>query len=460
MAAVNMPARSRVRLPSGWLHGARSAHLTLGLAAAALLYIVVLSGSLLMFANLLDHGQQAHVPAVGSVSSVQAQEAVDALPGGPEDWRRISLTYPAPQLPQLVLQAEDAHGVAHRFAVDASGTLHPQRPQWSGFLLELHKNLMLPGLPGGLLVGLLGISLLAMLISGVLSYPHVFRDAFLFRGRAHEWLRQADLHHRLGTWALPFHIAISFTGAAMALGVLVAALVGSFGYRVSVDAVGDALLGPSLGAEYVRAASPPDLVAILGKVGHGEAPAHIQRVIIMHPGQSNRLVRVDVAEPGRLVYGDRHFFDAQGHAITPGGMLQNHPGRAFYSGMVGLHFGGYGGLPLRIVYALLGLALCTIVASGMRQWLARQRTRACPRPRLENLWAGWVWGSALALAASYVAALASGYLAARPATVFACALALALLASLVASGHPRRLRWTLRGALAIIAIAGLVLAWV
>ena len=49
-----------------------------------------------------------------------------------------------------------------------------------------------------------------------------------------------------------------------------------------------------------------------------------------------------------------------------------------------LHFGDYGGLPLKIIWALLDLATIVVLASGIYLWLGKRRpagaTRQAPSP--------------------------------------------------------------------------------
>jgi uncharacterized iron-regulated membrane protein len=39
-----------------------------------------------------------------------------------------------------------------------------------------------------------------------------------------------------------------------------------------------------------------------------------------------------------------------------------------------LHFGDYGGMPLKIIWALFDVALITVLLSGLYLWLSRRRT--------------------------------------------------------------------------------------
>ncbi len=68
-----------------------------------------------------------------------------------------------------------------------------------------------------------------------------------------------------------------------------------------------------------------------------------------------------------------------------------------------MHFGFFGGLPVRIVYVLLGAALTFVAASGFTIWLERQAERGRPYPRLRRAWRAWTRGIPAALAAAALA---------------------------------------------------------
>lgn len=388
----------RLRLPPALVRAAIDGHSALGLAVAALLYIVALTGAVAMFVPELDRLQALSTPRVESVTPALAARTVAAIPGGPGAWRRIAIEYPTNSLPHLTVTARRQDGEDQRFAVDAQGRSTAAARPWSDFLLDLHETLTVPGSAGMIIVGLLGIAMLALSLGGLLAHPRLFRDAFLYRAAAPQRVRQADLHNRLSVWPLPFHIAIAFTGAALALSLPIAALTGTLAYKTPVAEIGAALLGPSPGKN-VAPAPLPDIARIAAGF------TDIQRLIVMQPATRGQIVRVDTEVPGRLVYGDRFFFDTNGESLNPGGLMKGSPGASFLNGMFAVHFGSFGGLVVRIAYAFLGLALCMVIASGVRIWLARRRLRGMPLPMLERLWTGLIWGSALALLISFTGAL-------------------------------------------------------
>lgn len=428
---MKMAPVGKWRLPATLVRDALAGHSALGLSVAALLYIVALTGTVAMFVPELDRWQERQAPAIETVTPALAAQAVAALPGGAAQWRRVTVEYPTETLPRLIVTARPEQGEPQRFVADDRGQLAPRDPPWSDFLVDLHERLTIPGSAGLILVGLLGVAMVALVLGGVLAHPRLFRDAFLFRSAAADRTRQADLHNRLSVWPLPFHLAIAFTGAALGLSLTVATFTGTFAYQTPPAAVGAALLGTPAGPDRTPAPAP-DIAAILKQVDHG-ASAGIQRVILDRPGTAGQIVRVDIYRPGRLVYGDRLFFAGNGTPTNPGGMLDSRAGLPFLNGLFAVHFGTFGGVALRIAYALLGVALCVSISSGIRIWLARRASRGRPLPALERLWTGLIWGSPLALLLSFIGA-DLGF-AAEP--IFAATLVIALM---LAIGMVRRAR--------------------
>src|SRR5690606_39726277 len=73
-----------------------------------------------------------------------------------------------------------------------------------------------------------------------------------------------------------------------------------------------------------------------------------------------------------------------------------------------LHFGDFGGLPVKIAYIVFGLGLTVVSATGVYIWLGKRRRRGYSEPRLLGAWHGVVWGAPAALAATLIARFAIG----------------------------------------------------
>ncbi len=73
-------------------------------------------------------------------------------------------------------------------------------------------------------------------------------------------------------------------------------------------------------------------------------------------------------------------------------------GLQIYASTYRLHFGHFGGLPVKILYAILGLGMCFLCATGMNIWFRRQQQGGNTYPKLERSWLAVVWGFPLAVA--------------------------------------------------------------
>src|SRR3546814_3521352 len=114
---------------------------------------------------------------------------------------------PVPDLPRATITTD-----SQAVHVDQAGAIAgPEGNAWSEFLLAVHYRLNIPGLIGLILVGILGVMIVALSLSGVIAHPRIFRDAFRLRARDKEGVGLADWHNRLSVWSLTFALAIALT---------------------------------------------------------------------------------------------------------------------------------------------------------------------------------------------------------------------------------------------------------
>jgi uncharacterized iron-regulated membrane protein len=58
-----------------------------------------------------------------------------------------------------------------------------------------------------------------------------------------------------------------------------------------------------------------------------------------------------------------------------------------------LHFGDYGGTPLKIIWAVLDLVTIIVLCSGLYLWIARRKSAAARIAELEARHKAWVQGA-------------------------------------------------------------------
>ncbi len=401
---MSTPARAKKKqfLPPAFVQAMLAGHSALGLAFAALIYVVCISGTIAVFLHELRRWETPQGPVVESVTPEVVNVALGNLYARALEADAVHDMYlyaPSALTPwfggSYFDHDSDRHG---EFLFDASGAIAgaPHAPV-TDFLVTLHVNLHLPSTFGLFLVGLTGVALLSSLISGILSHPRVFRDAFALRWGGSRRLQEADLHNRLSVWGLPFHVVVSLTGALLGLSTLVIGLLAMAAYDGDTEKAFAAILGP-MPVENETAAPMPDIVALMAQV-HARAPgAVLDSVLIQHAATQGQMTGLQAASPGHLALGERYYFDATGAFVADAGQEGGSIGQQILGALQPLHFGWFGGLWIKLAYGLLGLALTVITTSGVMIWLARRRDKGRPAPGWERVWAAMVWSQPLSYA--------------------------------------------------------------
>lgn len=393
------------RIPAGFVRAVLRGHSSLGLAFAALIYLVCLSGSIAVFAHEFQRWESAAAPQVTDVTPDSVQTAFEgAIAKGGPGVEHVYITLPSADFPRLLLYVDAAED--RQYLADSAGRIAPGSAfAWTEFITRLHINLHLPQTWGGFLVGLIGVALLSSLISGILAHPRIFRDAFHLRLGGSRRLQEADLHNRLGVWALPFHIIISLTGAFLGLTTIIVGVLGMAMFNGDVNKV-YALFIPARPVDDPRPAPVLDLRPMFAKLP--QDGGRIEYIFTEHPAERGGAALFNVKHSDRLAGTDSYAFrrDATIYKAKPA--ATNNLGEDILAASGTLHFGWFGGGIVKIVYFALGLGLTYLAASGVNIWLARRRDKGRPAPGWERAWAATVWGQPAGIAAAAIAALVTG----------------------------------------------------
>ncbi len=380
-----------------------SGHSAVGLAVGALMYIICISGTLMVFHEEFQRWEQPNATefAVGGAAPAAVARAADAgLARAGETPHHFYVALPTEGLPRMSVAYDDNHG----WYADADGNLgeevhHP----WSEFLEGLHYYLHLPNTLGLTVVGILGAMLVGLVISGVLAHPKIFRDAFAMRLKGNKQLAEADLHNRLSVWGAPFHFIVAVTGAAIGL----ASVLSYIAAETYLEGDFEAFYEPVFGADPAPDETPAPLADIRAALVNlrAEAEGVVPWYVMMHDPATKGQGAIILAEhPGRLIYGENYYFDASGTITGKLGHSDGPAGQQIIASAYTVHFGSFGGLPVKLIYAVLGLAISIVSATGVNIWLIKRREKGRPAPKLELAWAATVWGTPLALGCSFIAA--------------------------------------------------------
>jgi len=258
---------------------------------------------------------------------------------------------------------------SHTFMLDARNGQAVELPSANGGLmmvmLRLHVD-MFTGLPGKLLLAFMGVLFVLAIISGVVLYlPFMRRQKFSsVRRDKSTRLRWLDLHNLIGIVTLTWCLVVGITGVISACADLLIAA-----WRT--DTLG-AMIAPYRDAPPLTKLAPAThLLEIAAEAAPGMRPDFI-------------------AFPGTRFSSEHHYAvfmkgstHLTSHLLTPvlidAATLQVTAvgQRPWYMDAMGmsqpLHFGDYGGMPMKVLWAVLDALTIIVLGSGVYLWWVRRR---------------------------------------------------------------------------------------
>ena len=383
-----------------------SAHSAVGLICCALLYLICASGTAIVLYEEWQRFEQLDAPEMSEIEPASVQRGIENVlaseEGGPAT-THLYVHLPTRDLPRTTITTD-----TQAVHIDRQGDIVvPEENAWAEFLLALHYRLNLPAVFGMTLVGLFGAMIVALTISGVVAHPRIFRDAFRLRARRADDVATLDWHNRLAVWTLPFALAISLTGAMIGLfyvsgSGLAAAAYGGDSAAALAPVFGDEPEGDDAPAPVAKVAPA---LAFMERKYRDVEPYY---VILHDPGTAGQHVQIIAEHPRRLIFGEYYAFSADGAFRGTVGLADGTVGQQLSASTYNLHFGNFGGLPVKIAYIVFGLALTIVVATGTFIWLDKRERRGKVSTRLRAAWWGLVVGVPAGMVATLIARIAIG----------------------------------------------------
>lgn len=325
---------------------------------------------------------------------------IDHLLGNSPEFKEMSADTPHLNLQQLVVAAEahrpgevlqyfgweddDPNGVwaimaktaatepndSHSFMLDSRTGEAFETPSANGgfmmVMLRLHVD-MYAGLPGKLLLAFMGLMFVLAIISGTVLYAPFMRKLKFATVRADKStrMRWLDLHNLIGVVTLTWALVVGVTGVISACADLLIA-----SWRNDTLA---AMIEPYRGAPPLTQLAP---ATRLVEIAESAAPG-MQIDFIAFPGTRFSSEH----HYGVFMKGNTHLtthlmtpvlIDAQSLDVTA--VVE----RPWYMDALGmsqpLHFGDYGGMPMKVLWAVLDVLTIIVLGSGLYLWWVRRRT--------------------------------------------------------------------------------------
>ena len=366
----------------GWIHKWSS------LVCTLFILMLCLTGLPLIFSHEIDHlaGSEIEAPLMPegtphtSVDQVAA-EAVRAYPGLVPLYFFAEEDLPNLWYVKLDTRVDTDESESLLILSDARTAEVVGVPDFDeGFMsvmYRLHVDLY-AGLAGKLFLGFMGLLLIVAIVSGVVLYTPFMRklgfgEVRRERAPRTRWL---DLHNLLGIVTLVWALAVGFTGVINTWADLifkgwqaeqVAALqAGNTRVLLVADAEGVPAADGSIqtAMDRVLTAVPDMAVSMIAWPGTLRAtPEHVAVILGGNTPLTSRLTQALLVDP---VSGEVLEASARPWYVTA--LQLSEP----------LHFGDYGGLPLKVLWALLDLLTIVVLGSGLYLWLKRGATEARP----------------------------------------------------------------------------------
>ncbi|MFT8464127.1 PepSY-associated TM helix domain-containing protein [Acetobacter persici] len=404
----------------------RDVHSWVGIIAGLFLFVAFYAGAVNMFEEPLQSWASAPVALPPPVSLERTPELLQkALSAHPEARTDYTIAVTPEDAQRGRLTWDGSGGQVHHAptqvmaaGLDAEGNLVvvPKMPSDAARFVDiLHQQvgLPLPHTPAMILMGVVALLYAIALVSGVIAYlPALVKTLFAVRLGQSVRKRWLDLHNLLGLFSLPFHLVMAISSVVFAFHGQIFALehllfpgpvAGQHGGMQGGRHGGGPgpRPGPGGGRDAQSAASvtsaagvsapvvsglphvlppvlaPTDILALVTRQAPGFVPEVLNYMQLGHGKDVVRVFGYDARYPTRGPTGGFMVLNSRTGAVQSGEYMPGHqPAKfAILTSFFALHFGSFGGAPVRWGYVMLGLAGAFLFYTGNQLWIVSRRRR-------------------------------------------------------------------------------------
>ena len=342
-------------------------HTWVGLHVCIALGLIFLSGTLLMFSPELTNIRQPSLWISPSSNAVSVGHLYDSTNASfPERSIDSIGSQPRPWLGRPVYFSGKGGSTIVHLSPETGEVLGQQvrrKLSLRNLIRKLHDSMLVPLQPAQVLVNALSFVVLALVITGLLTYRRFWTGFFLKVPKdANRLKRESSSHRRLAVWAAPFLIASALASSVFFLNSIgIKAKSGSAPAVVNSRPTG-------LPAEF----DGNDVDAIISAC-NSEIPGLIERGI-KFPKSGEEFVRVNgyESDAGEIFGAVTCYADPSSHEVT--GLVRASDGNwmnQVKALAVAVHYGTFAGWLSIILWTLLGLVSTCVAISGAKVYAAR-----------------------------------------------------------------------------------------
>jgi uncharacterized iron-regulated membrane protein len=365
----------RLAPPAPSLRGSMTVlHTWVGVVLGSVLFAIFWMGSLSVFDREIDRWMMPHT-RLGAPPPVSLDAAARTAARLAPDAPHWSVTLPNERTPTLQFRFPGRPGGSALQYVDpATGAVleGPATLGGTGFIFPFHFGLHLRWLSIGLwLVGLCGMAMLVLVVSGVIIHRRIFRDFFTFRPGKALSRSSLDLHTGMGILALPFHFIMPLSGL-----IILFALFFPGTWRAAFQSDEDSFEREVFGSyERPKANAHGTLGSLDAMAAEAERRWSGGRpflVRVRNAGDAASYVEMRRSYADEVSMNrDAIYFDAQSGSVLQR-FESNYISRV-QRFVAGIHFIQFDHWLLRWLYFAGGLSGCVMIATGFLFWLESRR---------------------------------------------------------------------------------------
>jgi len=196
---------------------------------------------------------------------------------------------------------------------------------------------------------------------------------------------------------------LTFTGAFLGVAGITVSALAFVAYDGDTEKAISVINGPQAIAGAPSMQDPPDYVEMLREA---DKPGRSFALLIANnPEDSGQTTSVLYSEDGILSARSADIFRNDGEFLEKFGGKGGEVGARIFGAVQPLHYGTFGGYPIKLLYFVLALGLTYITSTGMMIWFKRKMQQGQPKAKTEAAWRGMTTGLTLALSAGAVIAV-------------------------------------------------------
>lgn len=254
----------------------------------------------------------------------------------------------------------------------------------SEFIVGFHADLHM-GRPIGLLTtGILGLTMMVSIVTGIFIHRKILVQMFTFRPRKSYSLMLNDGHKAIGVWGLLFNSVIAFTGSFLGLAIVVLVPAAAF---VSFGGDQDKLIETftAVPDPIIENISQPTAVSsAFDQILSLDDELVVNTLTIKGYGDTSAMMYFG-ATGGDTMGFQTVIYNALGEYIERNTTYERLDG---YTGVIldvmfPLHFGNFGGIFVKVIWTILGLGTALLPLTGLMLWMERGVNATNPKYSLK-----------------------------------------------------------------------------